>query len=381
NPATVNDVVTANCGCAGTLNDCPGIGDDDGDGICNDVDCNSNDPSVTDRPGDPCDDNDPNTIGETIQADCTCGGGNSTPAQTCAQVSADDDDAEEDAAGSMDMNSSDLELTADPRFGVQTIGMRFNGLNIPQGAVITSAYVQFTVDEAVNDNPCNINIYGQAADNAAMFANTASNISSRPKTSATVSWAPQEWVAVGDAGPAQQTPDLSAVIQEIVGRNGYTSASSIAIIMDGVGRRTAESFNGSATGAPELCVEYLYATVANRVSSTGDGTFEDTGVEQNAAFAQPAGEGLSSQFISPISVYPNPANDQLNVFFNSAVDSKVQLQARDLSGKVVVEEARTIQQGNNTITLEGLSLPSGVYFLQVVEGNTIRVAKFLIHKD
>ena len=80
-------------------------------------------------------------------------------------------------------------------------------------------------------------------------------------------------------------------------------------------------------------------------------------------------------------VYPNPANDQLNVFFNSAVDSKVQLQARDLSGKVVVEEARTIQQGNNTITLEGLSLPSGVYFLQVVEGNTIRVAKFLIHKD
>ncbi|MCB9035925.1 MAG: metallophosphoesterase [Lewinellaceae bacterium] len=362
NPATVNDVVTANCGCAGTLNDCPGIGDDDGDGICNDVDCNSNDPSVTDRPGDPCDDNDPNTIGETIQADCTCGGGNSTPAQTCAQVSADDDDAEEDAAGSMDMNSSDLELTADPRFGVQTIGMRFNGLNIPQGAVITSAYVQFTVDEAVNDNPCNINIYGQAADNAAMFANTASNISSRPKTSATVSWAPQEWVAVGDAGPAQQTPDLSAVIQEIVDRNGYTSASSIAIIMDGVGRRTTESFNGSTTGAPELCVEYLYATVANRVSSTGDGTFEDTGVEQNAAFAQPAGEGLSSQFISPISVYPNPTNDQLNVFFNSAVDSKVQLQARDLSGKVVVEEARTIQQGNNTITLEGLSLPSGVYF-------------------
>ncbi|MCB9048938.1 MAG: hypothetical protein H6556_05850 [Lewinellaceae bacterium] len=37
------------------------------------------------------------------------------------------------------------------------------------------------------------------------------------------------------AGDAQRTPDISAIIQEIVNRNGYTSGSSIAIIINGTG--------------------------------------------------------------------------------------------------------------------------------------------------
>ena len=39
----------------------------------------------------------------------------------------------------------------------QKIGIRFNNLNIPQGALIENAYIQFTADQTDNINPCGFN--------------------------------------------------------------------------------------------------------------------------------------------------------------------------------------------------------------------------------
>jgi hypothetical protein len=58
------------------------------------------------------------------------------------------------------------------------------------------------------------------------------------------------------SGPDQQTPDLSAVIQELVNRPGWSSGNALAIIITGTGKRTAEAFNGDADGAPLLHVRY-----------------------------------------------------------------------------------------------------------------------------
>ncbi|MCB0551897.1 MAG: hypothetical protein KDD19_30305, partial [Phaeodactylibacter sp.] len=253
---TLNDVLDADCNCTGTPTACTGIGDNDGDGICADVDCDDNDPNITTQPGNACDDGDPNTFGEQILSDCSCGGG-SAAAMACVRIASSTDDAEELASGSMDITSSDLEMVEDPSQGIQVVGLRFNGLNIPQGASITAAYIQFTVDETRNGNPCDLNIYGQASDDAATFSNGNSDITSRPRTNSFVNWLPDDWASIGSAGPAQRTPDLSSVIQEIVNRSQYTANSSIAIIIDGTGRRTAESFDTAPGDAPELCVEYV----------------------------------------------------------------------------------------------------------------------------
>ena len=51
-------------------------------------------------------------------------------------------------------------------------------------------------------------------------------------------------------------PDLASVIQEIVNRSGWVSGNALAIMVAGSGRRTAESYEGRATGAPLLHVEY-----------------------------------------------------------------------------------------------------------------------------
>jgi VCBS repeat-containing protein len=169
------------------------------------------------------------------------------------RVAASSDDAEEDDAGGMSLTSSDLELVFDG--SNQIVGMRFNGIDIPQGATIVRAYVQFQVDETDTETT-SLSIQGEAADNAQTFASGSGNISSRARTSASVSWSPPPWNTVGEAGFDQQTPDITSVIQEIVTQPGWASGNSLVVIITGSGHRTAESYNGDQTGAPLLHVEY-----------------------------------------------------------------------------------------------------------------------------
>ena len=173
------------------------------------------------------------------------------------RVSASTDDAEEKTSGTVDLNSSDLELIE--ASSVQIVGMRFNGLAIPQGATVVSAYIQFQVDEADPDPPpaTALTIQGQAADNAPTFTVTTGDVSNRDRTAAAVSWEPPTWQTVGAAGPDQQTPDISSVIQEIVDRGGWNSGNSLVLIISGSGTRVAEAYNGDSAGAPLLHVEYV----------------------------------------------------------------------------------------------------------------------------
>ena len=174
------------------------------------------------------------------------------------RVSAGNDDAEERSDGSMYRSSSDLELVDDGSRR-QTVGMRFNGIDIPQGATILNAYVQFQVDET-NSGSVLVEIRGQNADNATTFTSSTGNITSRPTTAASVSWAPPTWTSVGAAGPGQRTPDLKDIIQEIVNRTGWAANNSLVIIITGSGERTAESYNGKSSAAPLLHVEYVNST-------------------------------------------------------------------------------------------------------------------------
>ena len=169
------------------------------------------------------------------------------------QVPASSDDAEERSSGSMGLTGSDLELVYD-RTDQQTVGMRF-GVDIPQGASIVNAYLQFQADETGSGETL-LTIQGQDTDNAPTFTTSRGDISSRPRTTAAVAWSPAEWTAVGEVGPDQRTPDIAVVIQEIVNRPGWSSGNSLVIVITGTGSRVAESYNGDQAGVPLLHVEY-----------------------------------------------------------------------------------------------------------------------------
>lgn len=165
------------------------------------------------------------------------------------------DDVEEKAAPNdrVIIGSTDLDFV---RSGSnQTVGLRFNALSIPQGAVITNAYIQFTANATRSTNT-SLTIEGDATDNAAVFSRDSGNVSSRLKTTANVVWSPASWTSVGEAGNAQRTPDLSSIVQEIVNRSGWTSNNSLAFIISGTGKREARSFEGSQVDAPMLNVTF-----------------------------------------------------------------------------------------------------------------------------
>jgi hypothetical protein len=169
------------------------------------------------------------------------------------RISASSDDAEEYSSGVMYLNSSDLELVYS--VGNQTVGMRFNGVNIPSSAIITNAYIQFKVDEAASVDTF-LKIEAEAVDNATTFVNQDQNISSRSRTVSHVDWNPMPWLTVGEASIDQQTPNIASVIQEVVDRPGWVSGNSLVLIISGSGERVVEAYEGDQAGAPLLHIEY-----------------------------------------------------------------------------------------------------------------------------
>jgi hypothetical protein len=166
-------------------------------------------------------------------------------------ITSGDDDVEENEARGMYRTSSDLEFVFDHGSNQQT-AMRFNLIDIPQGATIIDAYIEFTVDEP-NSGDAFLVIQGHDIDDAPPFNSADGNVSDRDKTSESVLWSPLDWTV---AGLKKQTPNIAAVIKEIVDLGGWTPMNSIVIIVTGTGERTADSYNGSPSGAPVLHVEF-----------------------------------------------------------------------------------------------------------------------------
>lgn len=176
------------------------------------------------------------------------------------RIATGNDDAEQyksgGSAGVMDLTSSDLELAVEN--APQYIGMRFAGLAIPQGAIITSAYITFTTDETKSVTT-NLNFYAHNIDNSPQFTTATNNISSRSRT-ASVPWSNvPAWNTVGET---HKTPNLKNLVQTIVNRSGWASGNALSIIVDGTGTRTAESYNGSTSQAPLLEVLYELSSSA-----------------------------------------------------------------------------------------------------------------------
>jgi len=170
------------------------------------------------------------------------------------RVSSSKDDAEETVStGAMKLGSSDLELINDK--SEQLVGLRFKSFNIPKKSTIIKAYLQFQVDEK-SSGMANLVIHGEKSDNASIYRSKSHNISHRLKTVSSVNWSPENWSRVGEQGAAQQSSDLSSVIQELIDQDTWKAGNSVAFIISGTGKRVAESFNGVANAAPLLHIEY-----------------------------------------------------------------------------------------------------------------------------
>ncbi|MFC3321592.1 hypothetical protein [Mesorhizobium cantuariense] len=205
------------------------------------------------------------------------------------RVAAAGDDVEEKGSGSISSNINDLELGYDSSTR-QTVGIRFTGIDIPQGAIITSAYIQFQANE-VKTGATSLLIKGEDADDASAFTSVSFNVSSRATTDASTAWTPDPWTTVGAHGLAERSPDLSAIVQEIVNRSGWAALNDMAFMVSGTGTRTADSYEYSPTSAPLLHIEYLLPVSGNPVAfnTPADADADANQIAELAAAGAPTG--------------------------------------------------------------------------------------------
>ncbi len=113
-----------------------------------------------------------------------------------------------------------------------TSGFRFNNVAVPQGVNIEDAYLNFTVNGPYT-NALSLRIRGEDTGDADSFSGTR-----RPDTlSYTSSSAP--WVIPASdtwgLNNERQTPDISAIVQEIVTRSDWAPGQGMAFIIENDG--------------------------------------------------------------------------------------------------------------------------------------------------
>ncbi len=160
--------------------------------------------------------------------------------------------------GQIDWTSSDLELGCEGSANdvPQMVGLRFQGINLPKNITINHAYLEMEVDNASSKvDPCNLIIKSEDNDNPVTFTNTASVLTSRPKSTTSVAWN-VDANSLNVVDQRYYSADIANLVQANLNRTGWNLGNAMAFYITGSGRREMESYDGEASAAATLVIEY-----------------------------------------------------------------------------------------------------------------------------
>lgn len=156
-------------------------------------------------------------------------------------------------APSIKINYTTTATTFETRSGA----LRFQDVGIPRGATITSARLNFAPSSTSTDDITFIVKAEKPTDGDADIF-TASNILSRPKTTALTTWTPANWTNVSP--PVHiDGPDVTRQVQELVNLSSWCGNNAMAFFIEptvGSGTRIAHSIDGAPGLQPTLTVTY-----------------------------------------------------------------------------------------------------------------------------
>jgi type IV pilus assembly protein PilY1 len=156
------------------------------------------------------------------------------------------------------VNTSSTTLKLSQNTDAVTLGLRYQDLNIPRGAVITNAYIRFSSD-GFNSGATDLTFSGELIGNSTTFSAASNNISARTKTTNSVLWdTDNDWPVSGET---LVSPDLSSVVQEIVDQSSWCGGNALNIIVEGLGisitsNRVSPAFEDGEGLGPQLVVIY-----------------------------------------------------------------------------------------------------------------------------
>lgn len=211
-------------------------------------------------------------------------------------ASSDDAEQENDEIDALFDDDIDAGWEGDPEdFNVLSCGLRFQNISIPKGARIDSAFIRVHSHESKTaEDVAELTIFGNDVDHAATFVEDAL-ITDRTYTETEVEWTvAEEW----GLWTPHRTPDLAAIVQEIVDRDGWAFGNAIAFIIEGRNQgasevenaREFESFENIAdpedggdgqnwpSRVPQLFIYYTVASAGLQIPIVATDTITDEGV-------------------------------------------------------------------------------------------------------
>jgi len=163
---------------------------------------------------------------------------------------------------------------------------QLSDIKINQGETVSNFVVYFECNDASSGTTPQLKIRAEALDDATAFAATPNNLTARTKTTAKATWTITDAWSVGVHYPS---PDLSAVIQEVVNRPGWAYGNAINIFIElddgqtdnGNGRSAYDHTNGNYmeyTATSTLADNVIYdgGNTAGRAITIG--TVDDYGI-------------------------------------------------------------------------------------------------------
>ncbi len=309
-----------------------------------------------------------------------CEQGNCGAVTAVARIGSAADDAEERLTDnnvnldgqvlSMDLNDTHTNVT-------QLVGLRFEDITIPQGATITSAWLEFTANQddiAATD----LTIHGELAEDSAQFAPDDSSLSTRATTTASVAWTPGDW----SQGVTYNSEPVTNVLQEIVDQANWCGGNSLSMLISGTGlsTREARSFDQSPTDAPALrytydsnsippgggCTEKTFVQAINANSDDAEERVSNGNVNLNSSDLELPRDGNRQQLVGlrfkDIAIPKNAIITEASIEFevdrqrNGAISMNIQGQAHD-NPPTFRQQPRNISNRARTQTVAWNNLP------------------------
>jgi PKD repeat protein len=126
--------------------------------------------------------------------------------------------------------------------------------------------------------------------------------------------------------------------------------------------KLGDSVNNNNCAEPLLRPIHAATSTSSRSNTQHNGTI--TSINQHVS-------------ADAISVYPNPATQNLNIKFNVVKAGVARISIMDVMGRVITESENDVNSNNCNVQLNISGLPTGVYFVKVVTGNSSQVVKFV----
>ena len=337
------------------------INDADGDGICDETDtC----PLVMGQVGDPCTSGDPCTVSETIQPDCTCGGG-TTGGVGGTPLSGNSNSYEGDGG------------TAPFGYNIQEIELY--GGSLPYSLVWDKdGYVRTTIYYTTFD-----------LDNDGIFETEGAVISIVYADDA--NWC----VTASDVGGCDTVDGIQLVYCN------EDNADVLNIIADtmtpddsSIDEAGTGSIDITVAGGGAACAPYSYewyyqdgTLVGNTEDISGlkagwytvlvtcaDGSDETTGWYYVEPDSRGRGKGLANE--QSVKAYPNPFTSTTTIEFSNGLNENVNVSVFGLDGKLVAELFDGKVEANEMYNaqFDANNAPAGVYIVQLTteSGRTTR---------